>query len=82
MAVLFCLVCVIFLSQEIKSNKEREVFDSFVAEGLLVGTTPGVFHWAARYGSAFSLNYLFRHGMNLEDKDEVMRHTQSSFCFC
>ena len=51
------------------------MFDSFVAEGLLVAGMPGVFHWAAFYGSALSLNHLWRDGTNLEEKDDVMRHT-------
>ena len=50
------------------------MFDSFVTEGLLVAGMPNVFHWAACYGSAVSLDHLLDYGANLEEKDDVMRH--------
>ena len=45
---------------------------------------PGVFHWAAFYSSVLSLNHLWRHGTNLEEKDDdVVRHTAMFyFLFC
>ena len=52
------------------------MFDSFVTEEVLVAGMPGVFHWAAWYGSSSSLDHLLHHGANLEEKDDVMRRTQ------
>ncbi|XP_065839734.1 death-associated protein kinase 1-like isoform X2 [Oscarella lobularis] len=50
--------------------RDRKVFDSFVTEEVLVAGMPGVFHWAAWYGSSLSLDHLLRHGANLEEKDD------------
>ena len=65
----------IFLLQAVANFRNRKVFDSFVAKGLLIAGMPCVFHWAAWYGSALSLNHLLRHKANLEEKDDVMRRT-------
>ncbi|XP_065839619.1 uncharacterized protein [Oscarella lobularis] len=59
------------LSRNAVANfRNRKVFDSFVAKGLLIAGMPCVFHWAAWYGSALSLNHLLRHKANLEEKDD------------
>ena len=58
----------IFLLQAVENFRSRKVFDSFVAKGLLIAGMPCVFHWAAWYGSALSLNHLLRHKANLEEK--------------
>ena len=58
------------------------MFDSFVTEELLVSGMPGVFLWAAFYGSSSSLDHLLRHGANVEERDDVMRSTQSSVSIC
>ena len=62
--------------------KDGEVFDSFVTERLLVAGMPGVFHWAAFHGSSLSLDHLLRPGANLEERDDVMRRTQSFVSIC
>ena len=53
-----------------------------MTEELLVAGIPGVFHWAAWYGSALSLNRLWRDGTNLDEKDDVMRHRRFLFSIC
>ena len=58
------------------------MFDSFVTEELLVAGMPGVFHWAAFYGSEVSLDHLLRHGANVEEIHDVMRRPQSFVSIC
>ena len=58
------------------------MFDSFVTEKVLVAGMPGVFHWAAWHGTSFSLDHLLGHGANLEERDDVMRRTQSFVSIC
>ena len=58
------------------------MFDSFVAEELVVAGMPGVFHWAAWYGSLLSLDHFLRYGANLEERDDVMRRMHSFVSIC
>ena len=62
--------------------RDGKVFDSFVTEKLVVAGMPGVFHWAAFYGSSLSLDHLLRHGADVEERDDVMRRTQSFVSIC
>lgn len=50
------------------------MFYSFVDEGLLVAGMPGVFHYAAWYGSAEFLDRLWLRGGDLEEEDVVICH--------